>query len=279
MKTPFALLTIIALAFLTGTTAAQARNAELLLSPTRIVLEGGSKYATVTVRNNGDGVGRYKIDLVDTIMDENGGIKVREETDKDPYSAKTILSLSPKSMTLKPDENQPIRILVKNYDSLPDGEYKSHLEVRLTESDLDLKTGLPSTDGTTVTLKPKMTTVIPIIIRKGATDFKVSLDEAKLVMAGSDGQTAPTIKTTFRFSGNRSVLGDIKVTHIAPDGKEEQLAFFRGIAIYRDVATRTQSVPLKVPSGLNIHAGKLNVAFMSQENEGSKVLTSKDVSP
>jgi hypothetical protein len=256
-----------------------ARNAELLLSPTRIVLDNGAKYATVTIRNNGDGVGRYKIELVDTIMNENGGIKIREDGSKGDFSAQDIISLSPHSMTLKPDENQVVRILVKNMNELPDGEYKSHLQVRMTENDLDLKTGQPAADGTTITLKPKMTTVIPVIVRKGQTEFKVMLDEAKLIMGGGEGKPSPEISASFSLSGNRSVLGDIKVTHIAADGKETQLVFFRGIAIYRGVTKRTQTVALTVPSGVNIHSGKLDVAFMSQENEGSQVLTSKTIVP
>ncbi len=82
------------------------------------------------------------------------------------------------------------------------------------------------------------------------------------------------------FAGNRSLLGDVKVTHVSPDGKETQLAFYRGVAIYREVTTRKQLVPLEVPSGLNIHQGRLHVAFMTQENEGSKVLSpEKEVTP
>ncbi|HAX92302.1 MAG TPA: hypothetical protein DCY07_08925 [Rhodospirillaceae bacterium] len=279
MSKRFALSFSLAIILLLCSSPAMARNAELLLSPTRIVLENGAKYMTVTVRNNGDGVGRYKIELVDAVMNENGGIKLREEGSKDEFSAKDVISLSPRNMTLKPDENQVVRILVKNTSELPDGEYRSHLQVRMTENDLDLKTGKPSTDGTGVVVRPKMTTVIPLIVRKGTTEFKITLDDAKLVMAGGEGQPSPEIKASFSFSGNRSVLGDIKVTHVAPDGKETQLAFYRGIAIYRGLTKRTQTVPLKVPQGANIHSGKIDIAFMSQEDEGSKVLSSKTINP
>jgi len=262
-----------------GGAPAMARNADLLLSPTRIVLENGSKYATVTLRNNGDGVGRYKIELVDATMDERGGIKLLPEGTQDAFSAQDLISLSPRNMTLKPDESLPLRILVKNMADKPDGEYKSHLQVRMTENDLDLATGRPATDGASVVIKPKMVTVIPVIIRKGQTEYKVSLDEAKLTMGAGEGKQKPEVQATLSMTGNRSILGDFKVVHVAPDGKETQLAFFRGVAIYRGVAKRTQSVPLDVPEGINVHSGRLQVAFMSQENEGGKVLTSKDVTP
>lgn len=256
-----------------------ARNAGLLVSPTRIVFEGGQRFVTVTIRNNGDATGRYKIDLVDTIMNEDGGIKIREDGSKGEYSAKDMISLSPKGMTLTPDTSQNVRILVKGAATVPDGEYRSHLEVRMTDSDADAKIDGPKEKGFGIALQTKMTTVIPVIVRKGETNFNVTLDDAKLLPAEGAGNAKPTMKVTFGFSGNRSVLADVKVIHAAPDGKETQLAFFRGVAIYREVTKRNQIVPLEVPAGLDIHKGKLLVSFVAQEDEGSKVLASKEVTP
>lgn len=255
-----------------------AKSAQMLLSPTRIIIEDGKRFATVTVRNNGDATGRYRVEFVDTKMAENGSIKILEEGQKDEFSALDIISFSPKGMTLKPDEYQTVRILIKN-NTLPDGEYKSHLQVRMTENNMDPETGTPSSEGASVMLKPLVTTVIPVIVRKGQTSFDLKMDDAKLVMGGGEGKQVPEVQVALSMSGNRSALGDIKVTHIAPDGKESQLAFFRGIAIYRGVAKRTQSVVLDVPQGINIHSGKLLVSFLSQENEGSRVLAEKSISP
>ena len=270
----FALVTL-----LTMTAApALAGNAGLLLSPTRVVLENGAKYVTVTVRNTGDGTGRYKIELIDATMDENGGIKVREDGSKDEFSAIGMLSLSPSNMTLRPDEGQVVRLLVKNQNDLPDGEYRSHLQVRMTESDLDPDTSKP-VEGTGIAIKSKITTIIPVIIRKGQTAYTLTLDSAKLLTGGGDNKQAPEVKVGISFAGNRSILGDIKVTHIAPDGKEAQLAFLQGVAIYRGVAKRTQTVALTVPEGVALRTGHLRVDFLSQENEGSHVLSEKEITP
>jgi hypothetical protein len=255
-----------------------AGNAGLLLSPTRIVLEDGSRFVTVTVRNTGDATGRYKIEVVDASMDENGGIKIREDGSKEEFSAINILSLSPSNMTLNADESQVVRLLVKNKDALPDGEYRSHLQVKMTESDLNPETNKPN-EGTGIAIKSKITTVIPVIVRKGQTSFNVAINDAKLMSGGGDNKQAPEVKVGMSMSGNRSVLGDIKVTHIATDGKETQLAFLQGIAIYRGVTKRNQNVSLTVPEGVNIRTGKLRVDFLSQENEGSHVLSEKEVAP
>ncbi|MDD3371829.1 MAG: fimbria/pilus periplasmic chaperone [Alphaproteobacteria bacterium] len=255
---------------------AYAGNAGLLLSPTRIVLENGSRYVTVTVRNTGDATGRYRIEIVDAVMGENGGIKLLPEGQRDEFSAADLLSFSPGSMTLKPNESQVVRLLVKNKKKLSDGEYRSHMQVKMTESDLD-QLGGAAAQGTSIAIKAKISTVIPVIVRRGQTAFAVTVDDAKLAIGGGDNKLAPELTVGMSFSGNRSVLGDIKVTHIAPDGKETQLAFMQGIAIYRGVAKRTQIVPLTVPDGVNVHSGQLRIAFMSQEKEGRHVLSEKIV--
>jgi hypothetical protein len=252
----------------------------MLLTPTRIVLENGQRYITVIVRNNGESTGRYKIGMVDASMDENGGIKMLEDGKKDEFSAIDMVSISPSTMTLNPDEFQNVRLLIKNKGDLPDGEYRSHLKVMITESDLtsEGKKQEPI-KGTGISVKMRTTTIIPVIIRKGQTSYNVTIDDAKLVTGGGEDKQQPEVKVGMSFSGNRSVLGDIKVTHLASDGKETQVAFLQGVAIYRNVAKRTQVVPLKVPEGVNVHSGRLRVDFLSQENEGSHVLSEKEITP
>lgn len=269
----------LALGLLVSSVQAQAASAELLLSPTRIVLENGEKFASVVVRNNGDSGGRYKIEIVDTAMAENGALSVLPDGQKDPFSAQGLISYSPHSLTLKADENQPVRILIKNYNELPDGEYRSHLKVKMTENDLDAVTGQKTEQGAVIRLKPKMTTIIPIIIRKGTTNYAVTMDDARLGTDSGAGTPVPQVTVTLGFSGNRSVLGDLKVVHTAADGKETELALFRGLAIYRGVARRVQTVPLNVPDGLNIHTGKILVSFIAQDKQENNVLATKEITP
>lgn len=268
------LLIVLALAAaVSGGQMAYARNAGLLLSPTRLVLGNGQRFATVTVRNNGDGIGRYVIEMVDATMAENGGIKILDQGVQQPNSALDLVSISPHSITLKPDDYQTIRILVKNRPETADGEYRSHLQVRMTQADITNDDIKPDPQQTVIVPRALLTTVIPVIIRKGEMHFALTIDDAKLAMTA--GQ--PQIDLTMSFSGNSSVIGDVKVSHTATNGAVTQLAFYRGVAIYRDVKKRTQPVPLEVPKGVNIHQGKIDVAFMSQDNPGAKVLAQRSI--
>ncbi|HVY12528.1 MAG TPA: fimbria/pilus periplasmic chaperone [Alphaproteobacteria bacterium] len=243
-----------------------------MLAPTRIVLEGAERYATVTVKNSGDGTGRYRIDLVDTTMKEDGSIQIKEEGQKDTFSALDILSISPRSMTLKPDEFQTVRILVRNPEGLQDGEYRSHLKVKMVENDIDDKTGEPAKESATIALKPKLVMVVPVIVRHGQTSSHVSISGAGIL----PGAGPPQLKLTFAMDGNRSVIGDIKVVHVGAGG-EETVKSFPGVAIYRGVAKRDLVMPLDVPAGKSISGGKLVITYSAQEKDGGQVMAQKEI--
>ena len=96
----------------------------------------------------------------------------RNQESIEENSALDMISIAPHSITLKPDEYQTVRILVKNGSDVADGEYRSHLQIKMTENDLDLETNKPAIDATSIVPKAKITTVIPVIIRKGQRPFE-----------------------------------------------------------------------------------------------------------
>ena len=61
--------------FLTFPSFVQAKQAGILLIPTRIVMEKGDRYITVSVKNRGDATGAYRVEIIDMIMQEEGVIR------------------------------------------------------------------------------------------------------------------------------------------------------------------------------------------------------------
>ena len=261
-----------------GVSAADAASADLTLAPTRIIMEKDARYATVNVKNAGDGTGRYRIDVVDASMQGNGGVKLLENDARDPFSARDNLSISPHSMTLAPGDYQTVRILVKNKDALADGEYRSALKVTMTETDVDAVTNRPKGDAVGIVIKPKLVMAIPIILRRGETSYKVHIDDAKFVAADSEN-TKPQVRLVFGFEGTRSVIGDVKVTHVDGSGKDSLLKFYPGIAIYRGVPKIDVNMPLEIPDGVDIRSGKTTVSYIAQDSDGGNVMAQKDVTP
>ncbi len=280
-KMPFLLRFALLLCLATFSQPLWAKTAELIITPTRIVLDGNQRYATVNVKNSGDGTGHYRIELIDATMQEDGSVKLRDDGSRDPFSALDTLSISPRSMTLKADEYQTVRILVKNPDALQEGEVRSHLKVKMTENDLDANTGAPSKETAAIAIKPKLAMVIPIIVRRGQTDYHVTINDLKLEPGATThaDKNAAQLHITFGMNGNRSVLGDVKIIHVGGDGKETLIKFFPGVAIYRGTQKRELAVPLETPDGLNLRSGKIIVTYSAQEKENGKLMAQKEFTP
>jgi hypothetical protein len=234
---------------------------ELTLFPTRIVLENNTRYAVITINNTGDAAGRYRADIQDAVMEKNGGIRLLDSNETAPYSAKDMIRISPRILTLSPQEHKPVRLLVRAPKDLPDGEYRSHLKVTLVE---DVDSANKPKSG--ISVKARMAMAVPIIIRIGKDlHFKVNVTDAIIQNDAGGGKEA---LLRFTHEGNKSVIGNIRLTHVSTGGKTTMLKYYPGMAIYRGTAERSIKVPLDKAEGLDLSSGSLKVDFESQEDKG-----------
>lgn len=245
------------------TPPAFAKQAGIVLLPTRIVLEPKDRNVTVMVRNNGDATGAYRVELVDMEMPEKGVLK--ELPDGAAYSAKPMIRISPRQMVLKPEEGQNVRILIRRPRDLDDGEYRTHLKIKLIDDNVEASNEGPAQhDAVMIQVKPRFSLVIPVIVRQGKTDASVTLDKPTL--------HHHTLDMVLHREGNRSVIGDMDVEYKTPAGKTIQLQHFAGIAVYRPTSKRQVSIPLEVPKGVSLQGGSLHITYKTQEKEKAKIL-------
>ena len=110
---------------------APALASDLLVAPTRIVLDGNTG-GEVMVSNTGDKTTTYRISLVLRRMDASGQINPLDEALATPADAAAldIISYAPRKITLAPQQPQTVRIGVRAPPSLPPGEYRAHLLFR-----------------------------------------------------------------------------------------------------------------------------------------------------
>lgn len=257
---------------------ALAQTAGLMLFPTRFVLDASEKTVSVDVVNKGDATGSYRIELIDMKMPEDAAIRQLEAGESDPYSLKKFTRISPRRTVLKPDDVQKVRILIRRPKDLPDGEYRSHLKVTLTENNLDNVEEQKPKANVAIQIKSRLAFTIPIIVRQGETFYRVGIEEADLFYGDMDAsKEAPMLNILFGHEGNRSSIGDIKVTHIDPRGVNTVVNFHPGVAIYRGADRRRIKVPLTLPEGVNLGAGKLHITYTEREDEGGNLIAEKTV--
>lgn len=266
---------IIFLAFVLALLAPQAgwaKNAEIMMLPTRVVMENNDRSSTVVIKNTGDATGDFDIELIDMKMDENGMVVPYAAGETPQYSAVPYVHISPKSVTLKPGESQNVRLLLHKPENMEPGEYRAHVKVRLVSDNVDEPK--PTKDAV-IAVKTNLVIIIPVIIRNGQTTLTMGIDQAKL----NNGKAGhPTVDLYLTRDGNQSSMGDLSVTCTA-GGNRQVIKFFPGVSVYRPTPRRFVSIPLdETPKNVDLSACKLDVTYTAQQKDGGKALAQAPVS-
>jgi len=247
----------------------------LLVSPTRVVFEQRDRTAQVTLVNQGRETGEFRITFIRQNMLESGEFVPVADDEPGMYSD-TLIRYSPRQVTLPPGQSQVIRLMLRKPRDLADGEYRSHLLFQAlppaASSSIENIAKDTSAEGITVEITPIVGVSIPVIVRHGKLDGKVSLSDARIVPAAAAGGS-PAFAVTINRSGNSSVYGDIRATFTPSGGAPLVVAQANGVAVYANIDKRHFQSPLKLPSGVSLANGILDVALIaSGENPESGTL-------
>lgn len=250
----------------------------LLVTPTRVVLEGKNRSATISLVNNGDVEGTYAIAIVNKRMKEDGSIVQIEEPIEGEKFAEDMLRISPRRVTLKPGERQNVRILARKADGVADGEYRSHLSFAVLPQEEMLATqkndGEEQDDSLTIKIKANFGVTIPVIVRSGQISATGEIVDLRLK---SDAQGKDAISFTVNRSGNQSLYGDIKVMYKNTKDKEYVLKSLGGLAVYTPNSKRTFDITLDVPDGVKVKGGTLEVQYKEKSEDGGELIASKQL--
>jgi P pilus assembly chaperone PapD len=254
---------------------------DLVVAPTRIVFEGRTRTAQISLLNRGSAVATYRISLVNMRMTEDGGFKKIDEPAPGEQFADRLIRYAPRQVVLAPGDSQAVRLLLRKPRGLEPGEYRSHLLFRAIPSQ-NIGTSVeepPSNDtGIRIRLIPIYGVTIPVIVRHGDLTAKVSLTDLALVPAGGQGEGD---RLSFRINrdGDRSVFGDLTVTYFPNGGKADEVvvAQITRLAVYTPNAGRTVMMPLRFPDGVTLGHGRLHVAFREIPKNGGALLTEAEI--
>jgi P pilus assembly chaperone PapD len=239
---------------------------DLLVAPTRVVLEGG-RGTEVILNNVGAAPATYRISLELRRMGADGRLQdvvPGTETDKEK-AVLAMVSYAPRRVTLPPNQPQVIRIGARPDPTLPDGEYRAHMLFRAVP-DAVAPTETPR-QGVSIALTPIYGVTIPVIVRKGALQATAAISDVHLTR-----EPAGT-SLSFRLtrSGDRSVYGRLRVTR---PGVAKPLYEARGLAVYAEIATRTVSLALPPEVAATI-AGPVTIQYLEDNDTGGLIAEAK----
>lgn len=263
MKFPRRLLAALALPLaLVATPRAEAGVGDLLVAPTRIVLNG-SRGTEIVLSNIGDDVATYRVSVELRRMKSDGGLDDVAEANDREKTAQSMILYAPRRVTIAPNQPQTIRIAARAPAGLADGEYRAHLLFRAVPPPRPVA---PPTQvkGVSFELIPIYGVTIPVVVRLGNLSAKVGI--ANVALASANGKPAVALDLT--RAGDRSVFGDVRVFKA---GIKEPIAIQRGVAIYTEIETRHMVIPLN-PELAASAAGPVTVDFVESTDSGPVAL-------
>lgn len=260
----------------TAVFAQQEGRAGILLTPTRVVLEGRDRSGMVSVANNGSASGTYRAELVNRRMLPEGGFENVEVPQEGEKFADEFLRVSPRSFKLAPGKHQNVRILARKPAGLEEGEYRSHLRFILVPDEPTVKEP-SSTEALSISIRANFGMSIPVIVRHGAisSDIKVAGLKYQPVR---DGEAMPSLSFELVRGGKASVYGDLQVVYQPTSGSEVVVKNMGGIAVYAPNPKRIFTIPLDIPEGVSIGKGTLKVTYREKEDNGGAIIAQGSLS-
>ncbi len=247
---------------------AQRAPGDLLVAPTRVVLEGRQRTAEITLVNVGPATATFRISLINLRMDAQGGTKEIETAGAEPGErfANDLIRYSPRQVTLEPHLAQTVRIQVRKPADLAAGEYRSHLLFRAVP---DAAPAVANPAEPAKELSVKLVAIygisIPVIVRQGEVSSAATLSDLELVPP-SGGEKEPVLRFQIHRTGNESVYGDFAVTFVpAGGGKPKVVGSANGVAVYTPNPLRAAGITLHPPPGVSLKNGLLQLTFRAQE--------------
>lgn len=250
----------------------------VILTPTRLVLEGRERASEVLVRNGGGRKTTFRISLVEKAMNQDGKL---EDYVKKPgeLTAADLVRFTPRQVDLEPGESQIIRVQVRKPENLPDGEYRSHLLVQAVP---EAKQATPVTgEGAEKSLSFAITQVmgisIPVIVRQGNTTAKASLVHGSPVFyQPSYPNSLPVISLLLKREGNRSFMGSMEATLAEPfEGLAKGTKIFTipSVGIYTNIEQRRVFLGVPQAKDGKFNGAKVKVTFTPSDIKLAPVST------
>jgi len=259
-KTPIALL---GLAVAAGFAApAQAGVGDLLVAPTRIILDG-RRGTEIVLNNVGDAPATYRISVEFRRMTADGQLEDVSNPTPQEQAAADMIVYAPRRVTLAPHEPQSIRIAARPPRGLADGEYRVHLLFRaIPPATPVVPASAEAPKGVHLQLIPIYGVTIPVIVRLGNLEATAGLSNVELEK--KDGK--PMVGLELTRTGSRSTFGEVRVYK---PGVKDPIAVQRAVAVYTELTERHVAIPID-ESYKGPVVGPVTVQYFETSDEGAQ---------
>jgi P pilus assembly chaperone PapD len=246
---------------------------DLMVIPTRVVLESNKRFEVLTVLNRGVDSAQYTINFIQYRMTEKGELQEITAADAGASVASEIVRYFPKQVFLAPGESQTVRVQVTKPEGLPEGEYRSHLYFRSVPLHQRSEATPSSTDTSELSVKitPVFGVSVPVIVRNGELTATVGISDPQVV----DAPNGKMIRFQLDRSGTKSVYGEISMDLVMANGETKSVGGIKGVSVYTPLTRREVVLPITLSGN---DRGTLRITYKQKTDGRETVLATKEIS-
>ncbi|MGA7616071.1 MAG: fimbria/pilus periplasmic chaperone [Thermoanaerobaculia bacterium] len=250
---------------------------DLLVAPTRLIFEGRTRSAEVTLVNIGNETATYRISFINLRMTDDGGLKEYADAKPEDMPAAPLIRYSPRQVTLEPHIAQTVRLQVRKPADLATGEYRSHLLFRAVPKTEDVapEASDEKPKGLQIRLIPVYGVSIPVIVREGDLSVNSSITDLSVEQGATAGEPQH-LKVKINRSGNESVYGNLRVV-LEKNGRNTTVGVLNGVAVYTPNPFRWITIPLRAPENVTLDGGRLRVEYSEQAEAGGGTIAKAEL--
>lgn len=201
--------------------------AQLQISPTKVFLDQSRRSTSIVLRNPTQEPLRYRIGVVYFHQDEKGLMKMIEGVPDGEDSLREYIRFSPRMVNLDPGETQTLRMTLRQFSSLKDGDYRAHLRFEPIATPFADEPEV-SSGQLSMRLNVQIATSIPVFFRKGIeADYEIALNDLK-VEVDPDSQE-PRFRVRLKNNGKNFPYGDFILYTLDGENKRVKLAQVHGV--------------------------------------------------
>lgn len=261
--------------FITVTCLQVYAQGNLLITPRRVVFEGNKTAQELTLANTGMDTAKYTVSFINYKMTEDGAFEQIETPEEGQFFAEKYLRFFPRTVTLAPNTSQVIRMQYRKGADMQSAEYRSHVYFRAVPNESALGEAPKEADTSAIGIKltPIFGISIPVIVRNG--DLQVNSEISDLAL-DTKSDTIPILHLTIHRKGDKSVYGDITVTHVSQNGTATEIGLVRGLAVYTPNALRKFKMQLRNTPGVDLTKGKLLIKYAAPNDIKPETYSEKE---
>ena len=264
-----------------------------MITPQRVELDNKNKSTEVKLINrNNDATTTYRISFIHFKMTEDGRYETIKDGDVSNIEEKfadDLVIYSPRRVTLKPNETQTIRLMLKNPSNIASGEYRSHLLFQ-EEAPADFGRSIekrPKGDNKlSITIKPLFAISIPVIAKVGELNGRVNIAKLEIQKPNKQNGDKESLLIGLARSGNSGAYTNIVAT-FTPKGSEtkQEIGKMNGVAVFYPYPSRNVIIPIDVSKNLKLSNGTIEAKVYARgsdnesatNNAKNKLLSQKQI--